>query len=98
MEGADAESTAAAQEEPGMENSDQEGSNPEIDGTEEPDDEDLVEEIIGLVEWPVVFLGYIDEEFLSLPKEILQVTMKEHQKLLSVINKKTEIIDKTKPF
>ena len=57
-------------------------------------DEDLVEEIIGLVEWPVVFLGYIDEEFLSLPKEILQVTMKEHQKFLSVINKETEIIDK----
>ena len=57
-------------------------------------DEDLVEEIIGLVEWPVVFLGYIDEEFLSLPKEILQVTMKEHQKFLSVINKETETIDK----
>ena len=58
------------------------------------DDEDLVDEIVGLVEWPVVFLGYIDEEFLSLPKEILQVTMKEHQKFLSVVNKETEIIDK----
>lgn len=58
------------------------------------DDDDLIEEIVGLVEWPVVFLGYIDEEFLSLPKEILQVTMKEHQKFLSVLNKKNEIIDK----
>ncbi len=58
------------------------------------DDEDLIDEIVGLVEWPVVFLGYIDEEFLTLPKEILQVTMKEHQKFISVINKETEVIDK----
>ena len=57
-------------------------------------DEDLLEEIIGLVEWPIVFLGKIDKEFLSLPKEILRITMKEHQKFLSVLNDNTKIIDK----
>ena len=57
-------------------------------------DEDLLEEIVGLVEWPVVFLGNIDEEFLSLPREILRVTMKEHQKFLSVLNNKSKLIDK----
>ena len=56
-------------------------------------DEDLIEEIVGLVEWPVVFLGQIDKEFLYLPKEILRVTMKEHQKFLSVVNKNTNLID-----
>ena len=49
-------------------------------------DEELIEEIVGLIEWPVVFLGQIDKEFLTLPKEILRVTMKEHQKFLSVLN------------
>ena len=56
-------------------------------------DEELLEEIVGLVEWPVVFLGQIDKEFLSLPKEILRVTMKEHQKFLSVFNKNKNLID-----
>ena len=57
-------------------------------------DEDLLDEIVGLVEWPVVFLGYVDEEFLSLPREILRVTMKEHQKFLSVLNNKSKLINK----
>jgi len=56
-------------------------------------DEELIEDIVGLIEWPVVFLGQIDKEFLTLPKEILRVTMKEHQKFLSVFNKDTNLID-----
>ena len=56
-------------------------------------DEELIEEIVGLIEWPVVFLGQIDKEFLTLPKEILRVTMKEHQKFLSVLNKNSNLID-----
>jgi len=56
-------------------------------------DEELIEEIVGLIEWPVVFLGQIDKEFLTLPKEILRVTMKEHQKFLSVLNENSNLID-----
>ena len=49
-------------------------------------DPDLLVEISGLVEWPVVLAGTIDPEFLDLPPEVLQVSMREHQKFLSARN------------
>ncbi len=49
-------------------------------------DPGLLEEISGLVEWPVVLAGAIDPEFLDLPPEVLQVSMREHQKFLSARN------------
>ena len=49
-------------------------------------DASLLNEVAGLVEWPVVLMGSIDKEFLKLPREILQVSMREHQKFFSVIN------------
>ena len=48
-------------------------------------DKALLAEIAGLVEWPVVMIGDIDKEFLDLPAEILQVSMREHQKFFSVL-------------
>lgn len=47
-------------------------------------DDELLQEIVGLVEYPVVFLGQIDEVFMSLPKEVLITTLKFHQKYLLV--------------
>ncbi|MCY4186249.1 MAG: glycine--tRNA ligase subunit beta [Rhodobacteraceae bacterium] len=51
-------------------------------------DEELLEEIVGLVEWPVPIIGEIGESFQSLPEEVLKTTIKVHQKYLSVRNAK----------
>ena len=43
-------------------------------------DEGLLEEVAGLVEWPVPMLGTIDAEFMGVPPEVLIVSMKTHQR------------------
>ncbi len=53
-------------------------------GLEVIEDKGLLSEIAGLVEWPVVLMGRIEERFLHLPPEVLSTSMKEHQKFLSV--------------
>jgi glycyl-tRNA synthetase beta chain len=63
-------------------------------GLEVVEDKGLLAEVAGLVEWPVVLLGSIDDEFLELPPEVLQTSMKEHQKFFSVKNSKTGRIEK----
>ena len=55
-------------------------------GLEIVEDKGLLAEVSGLVEWPVVLMGAIGEDFLSLPAEVLQTSMKEHQKFFSVRN------------
>mgnify|MGYP000002479263 FL=1 len=62
-------------------------------GLELVEDKGLLAEVAGLVEWPVVLLGDIDAEFLELPPEVLQTSMKEHQKFFSVKNPKTGRIE-----
>jgi glycyl-tRNA synthetase beta chain len=44
------------------------------------DDEGLLEEVAGLVEWPVPMLGTIDSQFMDVPPEVLTVSMKVHQR------------------
>ncbi|WP_298358732.1 glycine--tRNA ligase subunit beta [uncultured Litoreibacter sp.] len=63
-------------------------------GLEIVEDKGLLTEVAGLVEWPVVLMGDIDETFLGLPPEVLQTSMKEHQKFFSVRNPKTGRIEK----
>ncbi len=63
-------------------------------GLEVVDDKGLLAEVAGLVEWPVVLMGSIDDDFLGLPPEVLQASMKEHQKFFSVKNPKTGRIEK----
>ncbi|NOC93063.1 glycine--tRNA ligase subunit beta [Ruegeria sp. HKCCD6604] len=63
-------------------------------GLEIVEDKGLLAEVAGLVEWPVVLMGIIDEEFLELPPEVLQTSMKEHQKFFSVKNPKTGRIER----
>lgn len=58
-------------------------------GLELVQDQGLLSEVAGLVEWPVVLMGEIGEDFLSLPAEVLQTSMKEHQKFFSVREPKT---------
>ncbi|CUH52540.1 glycine--tRNA ligase subunit beta [Shimia marina] len=63
-------------------------------GLEVVEDKGLLAEVAGLVEWPVVLMGDIAEDFLGLPPEVLQTSMKEHQKFFSVKNPKTGRIEK----
>ena len=63
-------------------------------GLDVVEDKGLLAEVAGLVEWPVVLMGAIDAEFLELPPEVLQTSMKEHQKFFSVKNPKTGRIEK----
>ena len=63
-------------------------------GMEVVEDAGLLAEVAGLVEWPVVLMGRIGEDFLDLPPEVLQTSMKEHQKFFSVRNPKTGRIER----
>ncbi|MEP5151935.1 glycine--tRNA ligase subunit beta [Planktotalea sp.] len=63
-------------------------------GLEVVEDAGLLREVAGLVEWPVVLMGEIAEDFLGLPPEVLQTSMKEHQKFFSVKNAKTGRIER----
>ena len=63
-------------------------------GLEVVEDANLLVEVAGLVEWPVVLMGRIGDAFLDLPPEVLQTSMKEHQKFFSVQNPKTGCIER----
>ncbi|MFA5581272.1 MAG: glycine--tRNA ligase subunit beta [Paracoccaceae bacterium] len=58
-------------------------------GLELVEDPALLAEVAGLVEWPVVLMGQIDDAFLGLPPEVLQTSMREHQKFFSLRDPKT---------
>ncbi len=58
-------------------------------GLEVVEDKGLLAEVAGLVEWPVVLMGQIGKDFLELPPEVLQTSMKEHQKFFSVRDPKS---------
>jgi glycyl-tRNA synthetase beta chain len=62
-------------------------------GMEVVPDAGLLAEVAGLVEWPVPLMGRIGEAFLGLPPEVLQTSMREHQKFFSVRNPKTGRIE-----
>jgi glycyl-tRNA synthetase beta chain len=51
------------------------------------EDEGLLEEVAGLVEYPFTLLGDIDKKFLELPKEIIVSSLKTHQKYFTVEDK-----------
>ncbi|MEM1074561.1 MAG: glycine--tRNA ligase subunit beta [Pseudomonadota bacterium] len=63
-------------------------------GFEVVEDKGLLAEVSGLVEWPVVLMGKIGDDFLALPPEVLQTSMKEHQKFFSVRNPKSGRIER----
>ena len=47
-------------------------------------DEPLLEEVVGLVEWPVVLMGRIDDDFMDLPPEVRRTTMRANQKYFTL--------------
>lgn len=49
-------------------------------------DEELLEEVTNLVEYPTAFVGTFDEKYLSVPDEVLVTSMKEHQRYFEVRN------------
>ncbi|EIP8131946.1 glycine--tRNA ligase subunit beta [Enterococcus faecalis] len=49
-------------------------------------DEELLEEVTNLVEYPTAFVGSFDEKYLSIPDEVLVTSMKEHQRYFEVRN------------
>jgi len=50
------------------------------------DDPGLLEEVTGLVEWPVVLIGTIDAPFMELPAEVLTTSMRTHQKYFALLD------------
>jgi glycyl-tRNA synthetase beta chain len=47
-------------------------------------DDGLLEEVAGLVEWPVVLMGSFEEEFLEIPPEVIRTTIRNNQKCFVV--------------
>jgi glycyl-tRNA synthetase beta chain len=50
------------------------------------DDIGLLDEVTGLVEWPVVLTGAIDDAYMDLPAEVLTTSMRAHQKYFALLN------------
>ncbi len=55
-------------------------------------DEDLLEEVTALVEWPVAVAGGFEERFLEVPAEALISTMQDHQKYFPVVDAKGRLL------
>jgi len=58
-------------------------------GFELVEDATLLDEVSGLVEWPVVLMGAFDAEFLSIPDEVIRATIRANQKCFVVRDPKT---------
>lgn len=56
--------------------------------------EDLLDEVTALVEWPVPICGTYDEHFLALPREVLIASMQDHQKYFPLENNAGELVNK----
>ncbi len=53
------------------------------------EDSSLLDEVAGLVEWPVVLMGSFDQDFLSIPSEVIRATIRNNQKCFVVRDPKT---------
>src|SRR5216683_2288029 len=58
-------------------------------GFELIEDQALLDEVAGLVEWPVVAIGTFDREFLSIPGEVIRATIRNNMKCFVVSDPKT---------
>lgn len=56
-------------------------------------DDDLLDEVTSLVEWPVVLVGEFEQRFLQVPSEPLISTMKDNQKYIPLQNKQGELLN-----
>jgi glycyl-tRNA synthetase beta chain len=58
-------------------------------GFELVEDQGLLDEVAGLIEWPVVLMGSFDESFLAIPDEVIRATIRNNQKCFVVRDPKT---------
>ncbi|MDD5056730.1 MAG: glycine--tRNA ligase subunit beta [Sideroxydans sp.] len=54
----------------------------------------LLDEVTGLVEWPEVYVGEFDPEFLNVPQECLILTMQQNQKYFPLLDKDGRLLNK----
>lgn len=66
----------------------------EAEGGHAEIDEDLLEEVNYLVEWPTALCGKFEEKFLGLPKECIITPMREHQRYFPVLNSDGTLMNK----
>lgn len=64
----------------------------EENGWAVPVDEDLLEEVNNLVEYPTALYGRFEDEFLEIPSEVLITSMKEHQRYFPVKSKSGDLL------
>ena len=57
-------------------------------------DKSLLEEVVGLVEYPNILIGSISKEFMKLPREVLSTAMRVHQKYFSITDKENNLESK----
>ncbi|MHC2621583.1 glycyl-tRNA synthetase beta chain [Bradyrhizobium huanghuaihaiense] len=58
-------------------------------GFELVEDQVLLDEVSGLVEWPIVMMGSFEEEYLAIPEEVIRATIRNNQKCFVVRDSKT---------
>lgn len=58
-----------------------------------PMDEGLLDEVVHLVEYPTALFGTFEEEFLSIPREVLVTSMREHQRYFPVENAEGQLLN-----
>lgn len=61
-------------------------------GGEYMKDEELLDEIINIVEYPTVLIGDIDQKYLSLPKEVITTPMKDHQRYFPILDENGKLM------
>lgn len=54
--------------------------------------DDFLNEVTGLVEWPVALLGTFDDAFLDIPSEVLVSSMQDHQRYFPVVDKQNKLL------
>jgi len=57
-------------------------------------DEALIDEVAGLVEWPVPLIGTIDDAFMDLPPEVLTTSMRTHQRYFATLKQDGSLANK----
>lgn len=61
-------------------------------GARAPDDDELLDEVTGLVEWPQAVAGEFDRRFLKLPPEVLVECMRAHQKFFPLTGQRGKLL------
>ncbi len=55
-------------------------------------DDNLLDEVTGLVEWPVAIFGHFDEKFLEVPSEVLIAAMQDHQRYFPIVDQNKKLM------